>query len=65
MCKPATCANCGKSSWWGCGNHVSAVMDSKDKSTWCTCEPKAAAGVFWAKGVEAGYSPDGVVEKKA
>lgn len=30
----------GKSTWWGCGNHVPSVMDSVDKSAWCTCEPR-------------------------
>ncbi|KAL2107492.1 hypothetical protein VUR80DRAFT_5144 [Thermomyces stellatus] len=40
MCKPATCKTCGKKSWWGCGNHVAAVMSAQDESTWCTCTPR-------------------------
>ncbi|KUJ18606.1 uncharacterized protein LY89DRAFT_642993 [Mollisia scopiformis] len=40
MCMKATCANCQKTSWYGCGNHVPSVMDSIPAEERCTCEPK-------------------------
>ncbi|PKS06523.1 hypothetical protein jhhlp_007271 [Lomentospora prolificans] len=50
MCRPATCNTCvpdtrkGKKTWWGCGNHIPAVMDSVDKAEWCSCEPRVERG---------------------
>lgn len=44
MCKKATCDNCGKSTWWGCGSHVAMVMDSVPEDERCTCEPKVDVG---------------------
>lgn len=26
MCQPATCPQCGKTTWTGCGQHVDEVM---------------------------------------
>ncbi|KAF2477819.1 uncharacterized protein BDR25DRAFT_206365 [Lindgomyces ingoldianus] len=40
MCHQATCSNCHKTTWWGCGNHVPSVMKSIPTEQWCTCEPK-------------------------
>ncbi|PKY01087.1 hypothetical protein P168DRAFT_292972 [Aspergillus campestris IBT 28561] len=40
MCKKATCSNCHKATWWGCGNHIPTVMDSIPSEEWCTCAPK-------------------------
>ncbi|KAL6834099.1 hypothetical protein H0G86_005367 [Trichoderma simmonsii] len=40
MCRSATCNNCHKATWWGCGNHIPGVLDSVDEKEWCTCEPK-------------------------
>lgn len=34
----------GKTSWFGCGMHVPAVMDTIPAEEWCTCEPKVAKG---------------------
>ncbi|CAI5757428.1 unnamed protein product [Candida verbasci] len=39
MCKTEICGLCQHKSWTGCGEHVSKIMDSSDKSGWCTCEP--------------------------
>ena len=32
-----------KVTWWGCGNHVSMVMDSYPKDQWCSCTPTVEA----------------------
>ncbi|GAW26735.1 hypothetical protein SAMD00023353_4600460 [Rosellinia necatrix] len=40
MCMKANCSHCGKTSWLGCGSHVSAVLDSVPAEQLCTCEPK-------------------------
>ncbi|EYB23955.1 hypothetical protein FG05_11706 [Fusarium graminearum] len=29
-----------RATWWGCGNHVPAVMSNIPEHEWCTCEPK-------------------------
>lgn len=29
-----------KSTWWGCGNHISTVMDDIPDSDRCTCTPQ-------------------------
>jgi hypothetical protein len=29
-----------KATWWGCGNHISSVMDSIPEEERCTCAPK-------------------------
>ncbi|BCR87790.1 uncharacterized protein ACHE_40354A [Aspergillus chevalieri] len=40
MCKKATCSNCNKTTWWGCGNHIPSVMDAVSQDEWCTCTPQ-------------------------
>ncbi|QPC74673.1 hypothetical protein HYE68_005425 [Fusarium pseudograminearum] len=40
MCKKSTCNTCKQSTWWGCGNHIPAVMSNIPDNEWCTCEPK-------------------------
>ena len=37
MCRPATCDNCKKTSWVGCGLHIPAAMDPVPKDERCTC----------------------------
>ncbi|WP_229564863.1 hypothetical protein [Rhodococcus sp. RDE2] len=37
MWYPVTCANCGKTGWGGCGQHVDAVMASVPVADRCTC----------------------------
>ena len=37
-----------KSTWWGCGNHIPAVLTPLPREEWCTCEPKVEKeGVMW------------------
>lgn len=44
MCRPATCRNCGKATWAGCGQHVDQVMRGVPKNQRCTCPPELRAG---------------------
>ncbi len=37
MCSPATCRQCGKVTWSGCGMHVSQVMAHVPSDRRCTC----------------------------
>ncbi|KAK4190045.1 hypothetical protein QBC35DRAFT_491158 [Podospora australis] len=43
MCFGATCPNCSKQSWRGCGSHVPSVLSSVPEEDRCTCEPKFQA----------------------
>ncbi|OJJ79784.1 uncharacterized protein ASPGLDRAFT_52320 [Aspergillus glaucus CBS 516.65] len=40
MCKKATCSNCNKTTWWGCGSHIPSVMDAVTQDERCTCTPQ-------------------------
>jgi hypothetical protein len=40
MCMKATCSSCGKTTWYGCGEHIGSVLDNVAADQWCTCEPK-------------------------
>ncbi|KAE8371479.1 hypothetical protein BDV26DRAFT_276038 [Aspergillus bertholletiae] len=40
MCMKATCSTCHKTSWWGCGAHIPAVLDAVPETERCTCTPK-------------------------
>ncbi|KAI1456929.1 hypothetical protein F4805DRAFT_458317 [Annulohypoxylon moriforme] len=42
MCMKATCGTCGKTTWFGCGKHISSVLDNISPEDWCTCEPKVS-----------------------
>ena len=46
MCSPARCANCGKTTWRGCGQHVDAVMRSVPAPDRCRCETPRPAGLL-------------------
>lgn len=37
MCSPATCRQCGKVTWSGCGNHVAEVMAHVPQDRQCKC----------------------------
>jgi hypothetical protein len=39
MCQRATCRNCGKATYRGCGMHVEQVLAGVAKDQRCTCEP--------------------------
>lgn len=38
MCKPVECAQCHKTTWEGCGEHVADVMSKVPPAQQCTCE---------------------------
>jgi hypothetical protein len=47
MCSPATCRECGKATYTGCGNHVQTVLGGVPAAQRCTCDrgqPKASSG---------------------
>jgi hypothetical protein len=48
MCRPTRCKTCGKTTWAGCGQHVSQVKAGVPAKDWCdgqhTPAEKAAAG---------------------
>ena len=35
MCRPAKCRTCGKTTWAGCGSHVSQVKAGVPAAQWC------------------------------
>ena len=35
MCYPVTCANCGKTTWAGCGQHIASVKAGVPAGQWC------------------------------
>ena len=37
MCRPATCSQCGKATYAGCGQHVEQVLGNVAKSERCQC----------------------------
>lgn len=43
MCSKATCRECGKTTWSGCGRHVKQVMRGVPADKQCTCGKPAAA----------------------
>ncbi len=38
MCAPATCENCGKTTWAGCGQHIDEALAGVPAEQLCTCE---------------------------
>ena len=38
MCSPATCRKCRKTTWSGCGKHVTQVMSTVPTAQRCTCD---------------------------
>ena len=37
MCYPVTCANCGKTTWEGCGEHFDSALAGVAVADRCTC----------------------------
>ena len=35
MCSPTNCRTCGKTTWTGCGQHVSSVKARVPAGQWC------------------------------
>jgi hypothetical protein len=49
MCQRATCKNCGKATYRGCGMHVEQVLAGVPRSQRCDCGPSdrtAGGGLF-------------------
>ena len=48
MCRPVTCKHCGKTTWTGCGQHLTQVKAAVPASNWCPGHPKASGenGLF-------------------
>jgi hypothetical protein len=38
MCSPVTCANCGKTTWAGCGLHIDEALAGVPSEARCICE---------------------------
>ena len=43
MCRAVTCRKCGKTTWAGCGQHVSQVLAGVPASQRCTGHARGAA----------------------
>ena len=41
MCRPTKCRTCGKTTWAGCGQHVSQVKARVPAGQWCAGHPAA------------------------
>lgn len=41
MCRPTTCKTCGKTTWAGCGQHVTQVKATVPADQWCPGHTKA------------------------
>ena len=44
MCRAVRCRKCGKTTWAGCGQHVSQVMAGVPSADRCKGHPKEAKG---------------------
>lgn len=40
MCMKVTCSQCGRTTWQGCGSHISTALDPVPADQLCTCAPK-------------------------
>jgi hypothetical protein len=52
MCRAVTCKKCGKTTWAGCGQHVSQVMAGVPVSQRCpghASDPATAASGGWLR----------------
>lgn len=43
MCQKVTCAQCGKPTWKGCGEHIEEALAGVPVSQRCTCPREGAA----------------------
>ena len=50
MCRPATCRQCGKATWAGCGQHVDSVMAAVPTAQRCSCESARDSSVGTRRG---------------
>ena len=52
MCRAVTCRECGKTTWAGCGQHVSQVMAGIPADRRCpghANDPAASSGSGWLR----------------
>ena len=57
MCRAVTCKTCGKTTWAGCGQHISQVKRSVPAGQWCPGkhtqreidEARASQGGFFSR----------------
>lgn len=50
MCRAVKCRQCGKTTWAGCGQHVSMVRASVPRDNWCSGhEGASTSGGFFAR----------------
>jgi hypothetical protein len=49
MCRQTTCRTCGKTTWAGCGQHVSQVMAGVPRSQQCPGHAKEPGTGFWSR----------------
>lgn len=56
MCSPATCKQCGKTTWSGCGNHVDQVMSRVPVDRRCTCAGNASGAAASGAAASGGNS---------
>jgi hypothetical protein len=49
MCQAATCRQCGKTTWSGCGQHVDQVMRDVPRGERCEGHPERPGTSFLAR----------------
>ena len=54
MCRAVTCKTCSKTTWAGCGQHVSMVKSGVPSSQWCNGK-HTAAEIAAAKSEKGGF----------
>jgi len=55
MCRAARCKTCGKTTWAGCGQHISNVKASVPEGQWCPGGHSKAEKAATAKGSRGGF----------
>ena len=51
MCRPVSCNQCGKTTWAGCGQHVSSVKAVVPAGQWCGGHGGEQASVAQPRGL--------------
>ena len=47
MCRPVPCETCGKTTWYGCGDHVDQVRAMVRPEDWCPGHPEDVPTQTW------------------
>lgn len=63
MCQRATCKNCGKATYRGCGMHVEQVLAGVPSSERCACATTDSAAASPAAASPAGASRGGLLSR--